>query len=199
MEKALRDSSNSMKLLFLAAGALLLASLTACSHSAPHPVSSIEAAAKAREEAAQKARAQAAALAGDRAELDAIPLPSKNTYMGIHTRQSWQNPFLIVTKSTVSLSILYPDYGPAHAPGDNLLRPLAARRRELELRVTDLPTALVAVPENTWPYGRVIAVAEDPSAPPADRPQVRRNLEATEQILSDLGVVAYDWPAQGTH
>lgn len=187
-----------MKWTSYAAGALLLASLTACSRSTPHPVSSIEAAAKAREEAAAKARAQAAALAGDRQELDAIPLPSKNVYMGIHTRASWQNPFLIVTKSTVSLSILYPDYGPAHAPGDELLRPQAARHRELELRLSELPEALVAVPQNTWPYGRVIAVEEDPAAPREDRPQVRRNLEATEQVLSDLGVVAWDWPTPGT-
>lgn len=198
-EKEVRDRSHSMKLPLFAAGAVLLASLTACSHAPKHPVSSIEAATKAREAAAQKARAQAAALAADRQELDAIPLPSKNVYMAIHTRQSWQNPFLIVTPSTVSLSILYPDYGPAHAPGDSLLRPLAARRRELELRLSELPEALVAVPQNTWPYGRVIAVEEDPSAPRDERPQVRRNLEATEQILSDLGVVAYDWPTLGTH
>jgi hypothetical protein len=186
-----------MKRIFVAASVLLLASLTACSHSAPHPVSKIEAATRAREQAAQKARAAAAALDGDRQQLDGIPLPSKNVYMGIHTRQSWTNPFLVVSKSTVSLSILYPDYGPARSPGDTLLRPVAARRRVLELRLSDLPDALVAVPENTWPYGRVIAVEEDPTASPADRPQVRRNVEATEQILSDLGVVVYDWPTQG--
>ncbi|HEX4039847.1 MAG TPA: hypothetical protein VHX37_17465 [Acidobacteriaceae bacterium] len=178
---------------------VLLALPVACSHSAPHPVSSIEAATRAREEAAQKARARAAALDSDRQQLDGIPLPSKNVYMGIHTRQSWTNPFLIVSKSSVSLSILYPDYGPAHAPGDSLLRPVAARRRVLELRLSDLPEALVAAPENVWPYGRVIAVEEDPTAPPADRPQLRRNLEFTEQTLSDLGIVVYDWPSPGTH
>jgi hypothetical protein len=188
-----------MKSLLLGVAAGLLVSVTACSHSAPHPVSSIEAATRAREHAAQEARARAAALDGDRQQLDAIPLPSKNTYMGIHTRQSWTNPFLIVSKSTVSLGILYPDYGPDHAPGDSFLRPVAARRRVLELRLSDLPEALVAVPPNTWPYGRVVAVEEDPAAPTADRPQIRRNLEATEQVLSDLGVVAYDWPTENSH
>lgn len=187
-----------MKQVLTAATAVLLASLTACSHSASHPVSSIEAATRAREQAAQKARAAAAVLDSDRQQLDSIPLPSKTIYMGIHTRQSWTNPFLIVSKSTVSLSILYPDYGPAHSPGDTLLRPVAARRRVLELRISDLPTALVAVPENTWPYGRVIAVEEDPTAAPPDRPQVRRNVEATEQVLNDLGIVVYDWPTLGS-
>lgn len=188
-----------MKSLPAIAAVALLASVAGCSHSAPHPVSRIEAATRAREQAAQQARARAAALDDDRQQLDAIPLPSKNAYMGIHTRQSWTNPFLIVSKSTVSLSILYPDYGPAHAPGDSFLRPVAARRRVLELRLSDLPEALVAVPQTTWPFGRVVAVEEDPTAAPADRPQVRRNLEAAEQVLSDLGVVAYDWPAQNTH
>jgi len=188
-----------MKSSLVLATTVLIALLSACSHPAPHPVSSIEAATRAREQAAQQARARAAALDSDRQQLDGIPLPSKNVYMGIHTRQSWTNPFLIVSKSTVSLSVLYPDYGPAHSPGDTLLRPVAARRRVLELRLSDLPDALVASPENVWPYGRVIAVEEDPTAPPPDQPQVRRTLEATEQTLSDLGVVVYDWPTSGTH
>jgi hypothetical protein len=44
-----------------------------------------------------------------------------------------------------------------------------------------------------WPYGRVIAVEEDPTAPRQDGPAVRRNVEATMQMLSDLGVVVYEW------
>lgn len=142
----------------------------------------------------QKERAQAAAMDADRQELDSIPLPSRNQYMAIHTRASWQNPFLVVTKSTVSLTMIYPDMGPARAPGDALLRPQAARRERLELRLTELPRALTALPDNVWPYGRVIAVQNDPTASKQDRPQVRRNEEATLQILNSLGVVAYEWP-----
>lgn len=180
------------------AAALLLALLlTACSHSAHHPASAIEAAAAARERALAQARAAAAARDQDRQQLAAIPLPSKNTYMAISTRQSWNNPFLIVGKSTVDLSIIYPDTGPANAPGNDLLRPAAARRRVLDLRLADLPEALVALPEETWPYGRVIAVEEDPLALKPDRAQVRRNVEGTIQMLSDLGVVVYEWPSAG--
>lgn len=147
----------------------------------------------------QQARATAAAEEEDRQELEGVPPPSKGVYMAIHTRQSWTNPFLIVSKSTVSLSVLYPDNGPANSPGSEFLRPVAARRRVLELRPADLPKALAAAPANVWPFGRVIAVEEDPTALPQDRTQVRRNLEATVQALSDLGVVVYDWPANGTH
>lgn len=157
----------------------------------------MEAAAKAREQAMKQERTQAATLDADRQELDSVPLPSKRVYEAIHTRASWQNPFLVVTKSTVSLTMLYPDMGPAHAPGDSLLRPQAARRERLELRLSELPQALSALPQNVWPYGRVVAVQDDPTAPKQDRPQVRRNEEATLQILNDLGVVAYEWPANG--
>jgi len=185
-----------MRFLAAFAAALSLALfLSGCSRSARHPASTIEAAAAAREHALQQARAAAAAREQDRQQLAAIPLPSKNVYTAIHTRESWQNPFLIVGKSTVNLSILYPENGPASAPGDGLLRPVAARRRVLDLRLSDLPEAITALPENTWPYGRVIAVEEDPLALQPDRAEVRRNVEATMQVLNDLGVVVDEWPS----
>ncbi|MFP5227665.1 MAG: hypothetical protein ACLGXA_08530 [Acidobacteriota bacterium] len=185
-----------MKSLAASAVAILLAStLVSCSRSSHHPASSIEAAAAAREHALQQARAAASALEKDRQQLESIPPPSKNVYLAIHTRQSWTNPFLIVSKTTVNLTILYPDDGPgAGTPGSDILRPVAARRRELDLRLPDLAEALAATPQGVWPYGRVIAVEEDPLEQKTDRAQIRRNVEATMQILSDLGIVAYEWP-----
>jgi hypothetical protein len=188
-----------MKLFAAPVGVLLLAALLiGCSH-APSPsnaASSVESAAARREQAAAQARAAAQVQDANRQDLASIPLPSKTVYMAIHTRQSWSNPFLIVSKSTVNLSILYPPMGPA-SPGDSVLRPQAARRRVLDLRLADLPEALTALPQETWPYGRVIAVEEDPNAPRQDGPAVRRNVEATMQMLSDLGVVVYEWPPNG--
>jgi hypothetical protein len=187
-----------MKYFPVIACALLLVCLAAgCSRSAHHPASKIEATAAAREHALQQARAAAAARDQDRQQLENIPPPSKTLYMAIHTRQSWTNPFLIVGASTVNLSILMPDNGPAGSPGSEVLRPIAARRRVLDLRLSDLPEALAALPESTWPYGRVIAVEEDPLEQKQDRAQVRGNVEATMQVLNDLGVVIYDWPPPG--
>jgi len=179
--------------------AFLMAFLLAgcSSHSARHPASAVEAAAAARERALQQARATAAALEQDRQELESIPPPAKTIYMAIHTRQSWTNPFLIVSKSTVNLSIVMPDNGPAGSPGSEILRPAAARRRVLDLRLSDLPEALAATPASVWPYGRVIAVEEDPLEQRVDRSQTRRNVESTMQMLNDLGVVIYDWPVAG--
>jgi hypothetical protein len=188
------------KAIFSAAGLtalsslLTLSALTACSHSSRNGAPGNSPAAQPQ----QQARATAAKkIDEDRQELDQIPPPSKNRYMGIHTVQSWSNPFLTVGRTTVTLRVLYPEPGGSDITPGNLLRPTSARKRQLELRLSDLPEALSALPENLWPYGRVIAVEEDQTVPRAERPQVRRNVEATMQMLSDLGVVAYEWPVGG--
>jgi len=77
-----------------------------------------------------------------------------------------------------------------------MLRPEAARRQQLELRPPDLDRAIAAIPAGAWPYGRVIAVAESPSAAPKDRPKVRRNVEIAIKRLNDLGVVVEEWPSR---
>jgi len=133
----------------------------------------------------------------ERQELDQIPPPAKNRYMTVHTRDSWENPFLIVGKKAVTLRVTYPQAPQSQIAPGGLMHPANARRRELVLRLSDLPEALAAVPEDSWPYGRVIAVEEGPTAARADRVQVRRNVETTMQVLNDLGVVAYEWPGAG--
>jgi hypothetical protein len=117
--------------------------------------------------------------------------------MTIHTRESWGNPFLIVGKKTVNLRVMYPEAPQSSIAPSGLLHPANARKRDLDLRLSDLPEALAAVPQDSWPYGRVIAVQEDPAEVRADRVQVRRNVEATIQMLNDLGVVVYEWPGNG--
>jgi len=94
------------------------------------------------------------------------------------------------------LRILLPDANPSPAGQGTLLRPEAARRQELQLRLSDLDKAVAAIPAGAWRYGRVIAVAESPSAPAKDRPAVRRNVEAVIRQLNDLGVVVEEWPAR---
>ncbi len=166
--------------------------LTACSHKAETPQQ--DAAAEARAAAAAQARAAAKARDTQRAQLDQIPPPAKSRYLAVRTTDGWGNPFLIVSKSTVTLRILFPDDHPADSSGvTGFLRPANARRRELVMKLTDLPEALSALPETAWPYGRVIAVEEDTSADKADRPAVRRQVEATIQMLNDLGVVVDEW------
>ncbi len=137
-----------------------------------------------------------------RQQLDEIPPPSKSRYLAIHTIDSWSNPFLIVGKKSVMLRIYYPDPVvngtlSGSALPNTMLRPSGARKRELDLRMSDLPEALAALPQESWGYGRVIAVEEDPSTMRPDRPQMRRNVEAAIQMLNDLGLVVYEWSNGG--
>ena len=64
------------------------------------------------------------------------------------------------------------------------------------MRLSDLDKAVGAIPSGAWRYGRVIAIAESPSAAPKDRPKVRRNVEAAIKQLNDLGVVVEEWPSR---
>lgn len=168
------------------------AALNACSSGGNNP-----SAPEAARPTPDQAKTAAQERDTDRQQLDQIPPPAKSRYLAIHTRESWGNPFLIVGKKTVTLRIMYPE--PPHsdlAPG-TLMQPANARKRELSLRLSELPEALAALPQEAWPYGRVIAVEEDPVAVRADRIQVRRNVETTIQLLNDLGVVVYEWPGAG--
>jgi hypothetical protein len=148
------------------------------------------------ESAEKKVQANQTELDQERAQLEQIPLPTKSLYIDIHDPAAWKNPFLSVGPDTITLRILLPDANPSPAGQGSLLRPEAARRQELELRSSDLDKAVAAIPAGAWRYGRVIAVAESPSAAPKDRPMVRRNVEAAIKQLNDLGVVVEEWPSR---
>ena len=147
-------------------------------------------------DAEHRAHEAAAERDQERAQLDQIPLPTKSLYIDIHDPAQWANPFLAVGADTISLRIILADANPSPVGQGTLLRPAAARRQQLELRLSDLETAVAAIPAGAWSYGRVIAVAESSSAAPKDRPKVRRNLEAVIRQLNDLGVVVEEWPAR---
>jgi hypothetical protein len=128
-----------------------------------------------------------------RQEMEMIPPPSKTRYMAVKSLSSWENPYVTVQGAMLTLHVLLADANTSGLGEGGLLRPVGARRQDLNIRVSDLPTALNAVPPNAWPYGRVIAVEEAHNVPVNARPEVRRNVETTMQMLSDLGIVAYEW------
>ena len=149
--------------------------------------------AEARAVAAQEQ--QEVALA--RQQMDLIPPPSKTRYMAVKSLTMWENPYLTVQGAMVTLHVLQADANPSDLGVGGMLRPMGARRQELNVRVSDLPTALNAIPQNYWPYGRVVAVEEAHEVPASARPDVRRNMEKVVKTLSDLGVVVYDWNDSG--
>jgi hypothetical protein len=132
-----------------------------------------------------------------RQQMDLIPPPSKTRYMAVHTLSGWENPYLTVQENMATLHVTLADANTSDLGTGGMLRPVGARRQDLNVRVSDLPAALNAVPENSWPYGRVVAVEEAHDTPASARPAVRRNMEAAIKTLGDLGVVVYEWNESG--
>lgn len=174
------------------ATALLLAAIPGC-HKEEQAVAGV---AQQAAKAEHQAQASASQLDRQRAQLDAIPLPSKSMYIDVHDPSQWQNPFLTVGPHTLDLRIILPESSLGSFGDGSMLRPPGARRQELQLRLADLDTAIVAIPAGAWHYGRVIAVAESPEAAPKDRPAIRRSVESVIRELNNLGVVVEEWPSR---
>jgi hypothetical protein len=132
-----------------------------------------------------------------RQQMELIPPPSKTRYMAVKSLTLWENPYLTVQGGMATLHVVVADANTSNLGIGGMLRPIGARRRDLNVRVSDLPTALNAIPEDSWPYGRVIAVEEAHEVPVSARPQVRRNMESVIKTLNDLGVVVYEWSDNG--
>jgi hypothetical protein len=130
-----------------------------------------------------------------REELDAIPAPTKSTFMAIHSFESWMNPVLTVQPGMVELHVTLADGNTTPIGVGGMLRPIAARRQELNISMDKLGDAISAVPQTAWPYGRVVAIEEAHKTPISAEPAVRRNLETTINKLNDLGIVVYDLDA----
>jgi hypothetical protein len=168
---------------FLPLSLLIMAASTGCHRTAASVT------AKAAHPSAQQMQQTEEA----RQEMDLIPPPSKSRYMAVKSLSGWENPYITVQGSMLTLHVLLADANTSGLGEGGLLRPVGARRQDLNIRVSDLPAALSAVPQDSWPYGRVVAVEEAHNIPPSARPQVRRNVETAMQALNDLGVVVYEW------
>ncbi len=161
--------------------------LAGCQHAAPPSAVEQRAIAAEQQQIADASRQQ----------LDEIPPPSKSLYMAVKSLSAWENPYVTVQGEMVTLHVMLADANTSTMGLGGMLRPAGARRQDLNVRVSDLATALNAIPQSAWPYGRVIAVEEAHQVPAADQPQVRRNIETVEKTLNDLGIVAYDWTDTG--
>ncbi len=133
-----------------------------------------------------------------RQQMDLIPPPSKTRYMAIRTLSSWENPYITVQADVLTLHVLLADANPSSLGVGGMTRPISARRQDLTVHVGDLAAALSAVPQNAWPYGRVVALEEAHDTPAKVRPEVRRTMETVMQRLNNLGVVVYEWSEAGS-
>lgn len=136
-------------------------------------------------------------FASEREQLELIPPPSKNRFMAIRSLDSWQNPYLIVQGGMLELHVTVGDANPSPLGVGGMLRPMGARRQELNVSLASLAEAVTSIPASAWPYGRVVAITEPAKTPAAALPAVRRNLEIAVGTLNELGIVAYD-PGEGS-
>jgi hypothetical protein len=142
--------------------------------------------------AAQRSQADA-----ERQELQLIPPPSKTRYLNVHTLDAWENPYLTVQANMVTIHVMLADANPSAYGVGGMMRPVGARRQDLNVSLDNLGEALRAIPQSSWPYGRVAAVEEAHKIPASARPQVGRTTEATIRTLTYLGIVVYEWGDNG--
>jgi hypothetical protein len=175
------------KYLLLFPAVLLPMALTGCTQTAAPSVAETKAIAAQTRQEVDLARQQ----------MELIPPPSKTRYMAVKSLTQWENPYLTVQGGMVTLHVVQADANTSELGVGGMLRPVGARRQDLNVRLSDLPTALNAVPRNFWPYGRVVAVEEAHEVPVSARPAIRRNVESVIKTLNDLGVVVYEWSDSG--
>jgi hypothetical protein len=153
---------------------------------------------KNAEKAEHQAQVKAIERDQQRAELDQIALPTKSLYIDIHDPAQWANPFLSVGADTIGLRIIMSDANPSPVGEGTMLRPVAARRQELDLRLSDLDARRCGRHSRRrvalWPRdcSRRISLCRAQRSPQS----VRRNVEAVIRQLNDLGVVVEEWPAR---
>ena len=89
--------------------------------------------------------------------LQAIPPATATQYDQIRDMKAWKNPYLIVRTDGVALL----------DPADNA---------EIHLKPDELLPALAKLPASNWPYGRVVAAAENSTrSSEQDAVAIRRN------------------------
>jgi hypothetical protein len=112
------------------------------------------------------------------AVLEAIPQADPTQYDRIQDMRKWRNPYLIVR-------------------ADGLALIDSADSAEILLKTDELLPELAQLRPAKWPYGRVVAVAEDTAkASEQDTVAIRRNKGIVGGILQDAHV-AVKWVASG--
>jgi hypothetical protein len=106
--------------------------------------------------------------------LQAIPAANIAQFERIHDMKTWRNPYLIVRRDGVALLDV-------------------ADSAEILLKPAELLPALAALPASNWPYGRVVAAAENSArASEQDSVAIRRNKGIVGGILQSAHI-AIKW------
>jgi hypothetical protein len=133
-----------------------------------------------------------AAKTSARQELTQIPPPLKSVYLSINQEPQWQNPFLSVEQNMIQLRIYLPDENGSPIDRGGITRLSSARKQVVNVRLSELPRALASLPNDAWPYGRVVAIGREKGTSQT-RTWFPNHLDVTVRALQDMGVVVDDW------
>ena len=104
------------------------------------------------------------------ARIQQIPPADPQKYAGMRNMKDWRNPYLII-----------------RADGVGLLDP--ANREEQLLKPEELPQALAKLPASAWPYGRVVAAAENSVRASGEDVLIRKNRGIVAGTLESMHVL----------
>jgi hypothetical protein len=103
------------------------------------------------------------------AQIQALPPADTKQIARVGNMRNWKNPYLIVRIDGIALL----------DPADN---------EQKILTPDQVIGALGALPASAWPYGRVVAVAENPVRTDADKASLRKNRAVLAGALENLHV-----------
>jgi hypothetical protein len=111
------------------------------------------------------------------AVLQLIPAADAVQYERIRDMKGWRNPYLIVRADGVALLD-------------------ASGNAEIRLKTDELLGALARLPASDWPYGRVVAAAENGVAADQERVAIRRNKGIVGGLLNGAHLIV-KWVPSG--
>src|SRR5262249_57546565 len=100
-------------------------------------------------------------------ELQGIAGANAQIYKKVDLK-AWKNPYIIVREDGVGLLDV-------------------TNNEEHVLKIEELPDALAKLPSTTWPYGRVVALADD-RRPAANKTRIQNNKATVASMLHSAQV-----------
>ncbi|HKS72803.1 MAG TPA: hypothetical protein VJQ82_06360 [Terriglobales bacterium] len=103
------------------------------------------------------------------ARIEKIPAADPAKYHRANGVKSWRNPYLIVKPEGVALLDV-------------------ANNEEHIMKPAELTQKLAQLPDSAWPYGRVVAVTENPVSSDHDKVEIRKNKAIVAGTLESMHV-----------
>jgi hypothetical protein len=105
-----------------------------------------------------------------------IPKANPNLYRAVLDGRDWKNPFLIVHRDGVEIVV-------------------SGTQRQGIIPLASVPEALERLPDSAWPFGLVVALADEGVQVVGDGPPIKQNREQLLSLLGKLHIAVELWPS----